>query len=159
MSRMSVEAWGDQSFELWQFERGRVPHDALMGGLLFMSFADLFFLGSVAMMTPEMDIALVVCCMTALVLRHLASVASDKELAYRIAAPLVGLLGLLVNITFALLDSATVDRDAPFETHAALMDIGVVRHTLSTPVDPWEAHLLSHRSYTSPILHLLRRLH
>ena len=115
----------DESFEVWQFERGRVAHDVLMSGLLAVSLFDYAVLKSTAMLTPAMDVALAIGCIVSLVLRHMASLASDKQLAYRIAAPLVGLLGLAVNVMFALLDSAVVDPHAPFETQAALMDIGV----------------------------------
>lgn len=96
-----------------------------MVGLLAVSLGDFVLLNSEVIGSADMDFALAVCCMISLCLRHAASMASDKELAHRIAVPLVGVLGISVNAGFAILGSATVAREAPFRTQAALMDIGV----------------------------------
>ena len=112
-------------FEVWQLERSRTAHDILMVTLMLASVVDYTVFDSAGMLTCDGDHTLGIMACFSIFLRHLASVADDKVHAQWLLSRIIGLVGLIITLYYSLDASARFERDEPFRTQAALMNLGV----------------------------------
>ena len=76
-------------------------------------------------MSQHGDLTLGIMACFSIFLRHLASVADDKVHAQWLLSRIIGLVWLIITLYYSLDASARFERDEPFRTQAALMNLGV----------------------------------